>query len=72
MKKQLTSDLICLKIKFDSIIQSILTMTSLIVHVKLAAGLENLDVQFPLKISPALYFGRIPCICGLDSGTSAI
>lgn len=40
--------------------KNLLTGTSLIVHVRLAAGLEFFDVQLARKLSPIRYFGLIP------------
>lgn len=47
-----------------------LTGLSLIVQVKLAAGRECFEVQFPRTISPALYFVWKPDNCGRESGIS--
>lgn len=43
----------------------------MIYHVRLAAGLECLDVQLPLRRLPTLYRGCTPVITGWWTGTSA-
>ena len=48
-----------------------LTGRSFIVHVRLAAGRECAEEQFPLIISPILYPDWIPVIDGRSSGVSA-
>lgn len=52
--------------------ERILTILSFTVHVRLAAGFEFFDVQFPRMISPWRYRGLIPFIDGRCSGTSEI
>lgn len=48
-----------------------LTGISFIVQVRLAAGRERAEEQFPLIMSPILYRDRIPVIDGRSSGSSA-
>lgn len=48
-----------------------LTGISFIVHVRLAAGLERAEEQFPLIMSPIRYRDRMPVIDGFSSRASA-
>uniref|UniRef100_A0A8D8HPA4 (northern house mosquito) hypothetical protein n=1 Tax=Culex pipiens TaxID=7175 RepID=A0A8D8HPA4_CULPI len=47
-----------------------LACTSLMYHVRLAAGREWAELQLPRTMSPARYRGRMPCIIGPCLGTS--
>lgn len=61
-----------LEIEYLNLISKALTGTSFTNHVKLAAGRDGFDEQFPRMISPGLYLNLIPCITGRLSGTSAM
>ena len=63
---------LCQVLPMQQNLQSPLTGMSLMVHVKLAAGRECLEVQLPRTISPTLYLARSPDKWGRESGTSVV
>lgn len=57
--------IMCMKI-----MQNVLTMWPLMIQVRLAAGLEPCDEQFPCSVSPGRYLDLMPLICGCLGGNS--